>query len=136
MLHTYTVITSVSITVDCISLDGNWSRSSGNTAILATSITLIAELPAVLAASKCKPPCTEQIFTLTRNQVSQRMSNASTIVWISFDTLSVRVITSYDLFDLVEILSAIGGSLGLFLGYSMKSVTDYAIRKLQRREGI
>ncbi len=75
-------------------------------------------------------------FNQNTKQVAYRTANASTIVWITFDALSVRVVTTYALFDSVEILSAIGGSLGLFLGYSVKSITDYVVNKLRRKESV
>ena len=57
-----------------------------------------------------------------------------TSMWLTFSTTDVTIIEEVLLFDFSAILSAVGGSLGLFIGFSFLDLFKFAINKFAENE--
>jgi hypothetical protein len=57
-----------------------------------------------------------------------------TLMWLTFSTTDVTIIEEVLLFDFSAILSAVGGSLGLFIGFSFSDLFKFAINKFAENE--
>jgi hypothetical protein len=57
----------------------------------------------------------------------------ATTLWISLDTTDITLIEEVLLFDLTAIVAAVGGSLGLFIGFSFLDVFKAAINKVSKQ---
>ena len=53
----------------------------------------------------------------------------STAIWLMFSTIDVTTLEEVLLFDFAAIVAAVGGSLGLFIGFSFLDVFKAAINK-------
>ena len=72
----------------------------------------------------CPQRCYQNDFSLTKSNIgtnSKETENRNTL-WAQFNHPYVTIEEEYILFDTVAIISATGGSLGLFLGLSCYSV--------------
>jgi hypothetical protein len=68
---------------------------------------------------ECPVPCTVDTVKITeRNNPILASNSSATELFIYWDTLEVSIEEEYLLFDFNAIVSAVGGSLGLFLGFS------------------
>ena len=56
----------------------------------------------------------------------------ATALWITFVTTDVTIIEEVLLFDFTAIVAAVGGSLGLFIGFSFLDVFKLAINKISK----
>jgi hypothetical protein len=56
----------------------------------------------------------------------------ATAFWVFYPTIDVSVIEETLLFDFTAIVAAVGGSLGLFIGFSFLDVLRAAIDKFIR----
>ena len=56
----------------------------------------------------------------------------ATSLWITLATTDVTIIEEVFLFDFAAIVAAVGGSLGLFIGFSFLDVFKAAINKLSK----
>ena len=65
----------------------------------------------------CPRPCTEIKYETTSNTVRHDLNLALVQMFYESDRISLR--EEYLIFDFGSILVAIGGSLGLFLGFSL-----------------
>jgi hypothetical protein len=57
-----------------------------------------------------------------------------TSMWLTFSTTDVTIIEEVLLFDFSAILSAVGGSLGLFIEFSFLDLFKFAINKFAENE--
>ena len=72
----------------------------------------------------CPHRCYHNSFSLTKSNIgtNTNIHINKTSFWPIFNLPTVTVEEEYRLFDTVAIISATGGSLGLFLGFSCYSV--------------
>ena len=67
-----------------------------------------------------------------RNQVSSEDTKNTTILFAKYNTQKVKIEEEYTLMGANAIISATGGSLGLFLGLSCYGVVWKLVQKLVR----
>ena len=67
-----------------------------------------------------------------RNQVSSEETKNTTILFAKYNTQKVKIEEEYTLMGANAIISATGGSLGLFLGLSCYGVVWKIVQKLVR----
>jgi hypothetical protein len=70
-----------------------------------------------LRDTKCKTPCTETTFMTTMKALPHDLKEYA-ILYLYYQTNEVDLHEEYLIFDFSSILTAVGGSLGLFLGFS------------------
>ena len=81
----------------------------------------------------CPEPCTTDRFSITENEnpiFSEKSVNV-TEMYLSWDDLNVLVEEEYLLLDFNAIVSAVGGSIGLLLGFSC---LDFLLKLLSKIE--
>lgn len=81
----------------------------------------------------CPELCSADLFTLSENEnpIFSEKSENVTEVYLSWDDLDVLIEEEYLLLDFNAIVSAVGGSLGLFLGFSC---LDFLLKLLSKIE--
>ncbi len=62
-----------------------------------------------------------------------RQVAGKSLLFVAFTTEFVKVISEYLVYDLGAIVAAIGGALGLFLGFSCLGVIYQMLSKLEER---
>ena len=75
---------------------------------------------------ECPRPCLKEEFTVNLRSVpdiSLQHSGSRIVFHVSFDEMNVELLEEYVLFDFGAIVGAVGGSLGLFLGFSFLDVS-------------
>jgi len=88
---------------------------------------------AVSKIISCPELCSADLFTLSENEnpIFSEKSENVTEVYLSWDDLDVLIEEEYLLLDFNAIVSAVGGSLGLFLGFSC---LDFLLKLLSKIE--
>jgi hypothetical protein len=67
----------------------------------------------------------EQIFFITDEESESRLTS----IWLSSLVTDVTIVEEVLLFDFTAIVAAVGGSLGLFIGFSFLDVFRAVINK-------
>ncbi len=81
----------------------------------------------------CPKSCQYTRFTAEKRlDVTKNMGNR-TFIYLYYHTTKVMVYEDYLLFDFGSIVSAVGGSLGLFLGFSCWQMVKTASSALNRQ---
>ena len=86
---------------------------------------LQSELQEIIAITGCRPPCsyTEYRFESRPDDYGANNASRQLIVWLS--TPYVLLETEQYLYPLKSLVADVGGTLGLFLGFSLMSLWDY-----------
>jgi hypothetical protein len=96
----------------------DWRQTFGN-------ITQTAESFITNSIAECPRPCLKEEFSVslrTVPDVSIQDSASRILFHISFEEMNIEHLEEYVLFDFGAIVGAVGGSLGLFLGFSFLDV--------------
>ena len=89
----------------------------------------------------CKIPCSIDYFSVTQTKLTlmsenRKMSNVDTILYLAGATDFVMLTTQLRQYDLNSIIAAIGGGIGIFLGYSClglaSRIFNYFLRKANK----
>ena len=82
----------------------------------------------------CPVPCTKVQFNVEASNIAFNACYRSgkAFAWFYFPSSKVKVEEEYELMDLGAVISATGGSLGLFLGLSCYGVAWDVILKLKK----
>jgi len=79
----------------------------------------------------CPKSCTTVAYPKTQDYSNKwylKQENV-THMWLKYDRLSVNIKEMVSLFDFNDIISAVGGSMGMFLGFSFLGLTEQLIGK-------
>ena len=81
----------------------------------------------------CKPPCTSAFLNVKKSEIMINKPDRNNIseLFFQWEDENVIIEEEYLLMDLNAIVSAIGGSLGLFLGFSWLQVLLQMIQKIE-----
>ena len=88
----------------------------------------------------CPYPCSETVYAVTpRRDASILNKDSISCLFVYYKTTTLKVFDEYLLYDTNAIISAIGGSLGLFLGFSCfqavrRSLRVHSVYKWARRK--
>ena len=80
----------------------------------------------------CPLPCTSQSFNPKLNTFYDKETNEFLMIFVYFTTTTVEKKEEYFLYDLMNLTSALGGTMGLLLGYSLLSILLSLIKFLER----
>ncbi len=79
--------------------------------------------------SGCEVPSTERVYITSRkDQPLSGRSGGLTTVYLYFDTVDVDVEEEKKLMDISALVPAIGGSVGIFLGWSFLDLAKYLLK--------
>ena len=79
----------------------------------------------------CPLPCTSQSFNPKLNTFHDKENNELIMMYVYFATTTVEKKEEYFLYDLMNLTSALGGTMGLLLGYSLLSILLSLIKFLE-----
>ena len=80
----------------------------------------------------CPLPCTSQSFNPKLNTFYDKETNEILMIFVYFTTTTVEKKEEYFLYDTMSLTSALGGTVGLLLGYSLLSILLSLIKFLER----
>ena len=80
----------------------------------------------------CPLPCTSQSFNPKLNTFHDKENNELIMMYVYFATTTVEKKEEYFLYDTMSLTSALGGTVGLLLGYSLLSILLSLIKFLER----
>ena len=75
--------------------------------------------PLLKIAAECSTPCTRQSYSVTPRKLDWNTTEKYTSIWYMHASTKVDLYTEIRLYDFNAIVAAVGGSLGLFLGFSV-----------------
>ena len=75
-------------------------------------------------------PCSMKKYTMSDLDLAHNLN--VTRIKINFEDPSVEYLTSYVNYDIQNLVGELGGTIGMFLGFSCLSVTKYLIQKSLR----
>lgn len=84
---------------------------------------------------ECPKPC-DVIYYTASTTVTKQFGGNTTWIYVAFETLHTSLEEEVPLYDEISMISAVGGSLGLFLGFSFLEISYNLIRLLQNRAGV
>ena len=78
-----------------------------------------------IGAPKCKRPCTRPKYIAVESRFSSNVCYDlnHNHLWIQFRSASVKIESQYRLMDFATVITAVGGGLGLFLGFSCYGIS-------------
>ena len=81
----------------------------------------------------CKPPCTSTHLMIKENEIMINKAGKNNIseLYFQWEDDNIIIQEEYLLMDFNAIVSAVGGSLGLFLGFSCLQILLQAIQKIE-----
>ena len=84
-------------------------------------------------SKECIPVCSVSYFGIKVGEslIHQPGEENTSEIYIQWEDININVQEEYELMDLNAILSAVGGSLGLFLGFSCLQVLLQLLQKLE-----
>ena len=80
--------------------------------------------------AKCPTPCTKKAYSILQRKLFWNTTEKYTSIWYMHADTKVDLYTEIRLYDYNAIISAVGGSLGLFLGFSVLDSILLMIRQL------
>ena len=84
------------------------------------------------SVTKCLPSCHKLVYQMSQYRFPKSFWSYpnETYFFLSFETLEMESHEEYLIFNLSSIVSAVGGSLGLFLGFSFLGVIEGLMARL------
>ena len=80
--------------------------------------------------AKCPKPCTEKAYSIVERKFPWNTTEKYTVIWYMHASTKVDLYTEIRLYDYNAIMAAVGGSLGLFLGFSVLDSILLLIRQI------
>ena len=83
----------------------------------------------------CPLPCTIRTFSPMLNTFHNNFNNESPrhlYLWANYASQTVEKKEEYFLYDNITLISSLGGTVGLLLGYSLLSISLFLIDSLER----
>ena len=77
-------------------------------------------------------PCTKLQYAVENNDIKVKMLQSQVVFQMTFASPDVTVHEEYLIYDLVAVVSAIGGTMGLCIGISFRDVSIFFARYLRQ----
>ena len=73
---------------------------------------------AAYRSAACLPPCRHESFDVATREFGTAFTGDTTLLFFIYATTDVAIVEEYVVMDFGAIVSSLGGSLGLLLGFS------------------
>ena len=81
---------------------------------------------------KCQSSCSTYEYYGKKASLNQMESGKSLQLWFMFETMEMTIRQEYIIYDHIGLISSVGGTLGLFIGFSFYDALCWFLERIQQ----